>query len=342
MSQFFPTGAAPQPRRLPRALLWLPGAILFALFVALVARIGEGEQFLRLVRNARPSWLLGALVLQALTYLCAAGAWQRLFERSGAPSPPLRRLASLSLARAYTDRAVPPGGLGGAEVFVCGLERRGIHRSLATSAMLFDLATYYAAYVTALALSLLVLWSHCYVNRSVLGLAALFTVLSVGMPFGLAWMHRRGAGTMPAILRRMPGLSELLHAVERAPTGFMRDPALFAEGVLLQLAIFVLDASTLYLCLLALGIHANIGLAFASFVMASVVATLSLLPGGLGSFEWAALAMLGLLGIPVEAAFMSTLLLRGLTCWLPMAPGFFASRRALHGGGDLIRSSARS
>jgi uncharacterized protein (TIRG00374 family) len=333
MSQYLPTGAAPQPRRLPRTLLWLPGAALFALLVVLViTQIGEGEQFVRLVRKARPSWLLVALGLQALTYLCGAGIWQRLFERSGAPPPSVQRLASLSLARPYTDRAVPTGGLGGTEVLMHGLERRGVPRSLATSAILFDLATYYAAYVTVLALSLLVLWSHCYVNRGVLGLAALFTVLSVGMPLGLAWMHRRGVCTIPTILRRMPGLSDLLGAVERAPRGFIRDPVLFAEGALLQLAIFVLDASTLYVCLRALGLHPNVGLVFASFVMASVAATLSLLPSGLGSFEWAAVAMLGLLGIPVEAAFVGTLLLRGLTCWLPMAPGFFASRRELRGG----------
>jgi uncharacterized membrane protein YbhN (UPF0104 family) len=310
----------------------LPGAALFALLVVVVIGVGEGEQFVRLVRNARPSCLFAALGLQAITYLCAAAVWQRLVERSGAPPPPLGMLASLSLARLYSDRAAPTGGLGGAEVLARGLEERGVPRSLAANAKIFDVATRYAAYVTAVALSLLVLWSHCYVNRGILGLAALFTALSVGMPFGLAWMYNRRARQAPAMLRKLPGLVELIDAIARVPMGFMRDPVLFAEGVLLQLAIFVLDASTLYLCLGALGQEPNVGLVFSSFVMAKMAATLSLLPGGLGSFEWAALAMLRLVGIPVEAAFLGTLLLRGLSFWLPLGPGFVAFRRELRMG----------
>jgi uncharacterized membrane protein YbhN (UPF0104 family) len=331
MSQFIPTGAARQSRRLPHALLWLPGAALFALLVVVVIGVGGGEQFVRLVRNVRPSCLVAALGLQAITYLCAATVWQRLVERSGAPSPPVGGLVSLSLARLYSDRAAPTG-LGSTEVLARGLEGRGVPRSLAANAKIFDLATRYAAYVTAVALSLLVLWSHCYVSRGILGLAALFTALSVGAPLGLAWMHNRHARQIPAMLRKLPGLVELCDAIARVPMGFMRDPVLFAEGALLQLAIFVLDASTLYLCLGALGQEPNVGLVFASFVMAKMAATLSLLPGGLGSFEWAAFAMLGLVGIPVATAFLSTLLLRGLSFWLPLGPGFVAFRRELRLG----------
>lgn len=338
MSQFLPTGAAPQPRRLLPAFLWVPGAALLALLLLVMIPLGEGEQFVRLLRNARPACLLGALGLQTITYLCAAGVWQRLFERSGAPSPPLGTLTSLALARLYTGRSAPSGGLSGTAFLARGLARRGVPGSLATSAPIFNLATHYAAYVTAVALGLLVLWSHCYVSRGILLLAALFTALSVGLPIGLAWMYNhRGRGSL-TMLEKIPGLAELVDAVARVPLGFMRDPALFAEGVLLQLAIFVLDAATLYLCLGALGQAPNVGLVFACFVMAKVAATLSLLPGGLGSFEWASLAMLGLVGVPVEASLLGTLLLRGMTFWLPLAPGFFACRRELRAGGIPARA----
>jgi hypothetical protein len=36
-----------------------------------------------------------------------------------------------------------------------------------------------------------------------------------------------------------------------------------------------------------------------------------------------------LLGIPVEAALTSTLLLRGFTLWLPMLPGLWLAKREL-------------
>jgi hypothetical protein len=39
--------------------------------------------------------------------------------------------------------------------------------------------------------------------------------------------------------------------------------------------------------------------------------------------------MLVLLGMPLEAALSATLLLRGLTFWLPMVPGILIARREL-------------
>jgi len=56
------------------------------------------------------------------------------------------------------------------------------------------------------------------------------------------------------------------------------------------------------------------------------------LPGNFGTFEASAVAMLALFRVPVEVGLTATLLLRGFTYWLPMAPGFWLSRRELKGG----------
>jgi uncharacterized membrane protein YbhN (UPF0104 family) len=50
-------------------------------------------------------------------------------------------------------------------------------------------------------------------------------------------------------------------------------------------------------------------------------------PGGLGTFEASSVALLRLQGVSVESALAATLLLRGLTFWLPMLPGFALARR---------------
>jgi hypothetical protein len=55
----------------------------------------------------------------------------------------------------------------------------------------------------------------------------------------------------------------------------------------------------------------------------------------LGTFEGAAVTMLHVLGVDVEAALAATLLLRGLTFWLPMIPGLWLARR------EIARSGAR-
>ena len=78
-----------------------------------------------------------------------------------------------------------------------------------------------------------------------------------------------------------------------------------------------------------MGSPVDLSAAFASFVIASVVATLAWIPGGLGTFEGTCVAMLHLHGVPIEAALAATLLLRGFTFWLPMLPGFALARREL-------------
>lgn len=68
---------------------------------------------------------------------------------------------------------------------------------------------------------------------------------------------------------------------------------------------------------------------FASFMIASLVRTLGVVPGGLGTFEATSVIALTLTGISSAAALAATLLFRGLSFWLPMGPGFVASRAAL-------------
>jgi uncharacterized membrane protein YbhN (UPF0104 family) len=50
-------------------------------------------------------------------------------------------------------------------------------------------------------------------------------------------------------------------------------------------------------------------------------------PGGLGIFEAASVAMLKAIGVPIAAALAATLLYRGFSYWLPMAPGILFARR---------------
>lgn len=88
---------------------------------------------------------------------------------------------------------------------------------------------------------------------------------------------------------------------------------------LLSLAVFLLDAATLGGVLRALGQHVPLSTLFVSFMLASVAETLSIIPGGVGTFEATEVALLTFLGLSVEAALAGTLLLRGFTLWRPGA-----------------------
>jgi uncharacterized membrane protein YbhN (UPF0104 family) len=61
-------------------------------------------------------------------------------------------------------------------------------------------------------------------------------------------------------------------------------------------------------------------------MLASVAETVSLIPGGVGTFDAACVGLLNFLEVPLETALAGTLLLRGFTLWLPLLPGLYLLR----------------
>jgi hypothetical protein len=93
------------------------------------------------------------------------------------------------------------------------------------------------------------------------------------------------------------------------------------------MGIFLLDVLTLWAAAHAVGMDIGVANVFVSFILASIVATLSPIPMGLGTFEGTCVGMMHFLGGGLEASLAATLILRGLTLWLPMLPGLWLIRR---------------
>jgi uncharacterized membrane protein YbhN (UPF0104 family) len=91
----------------------------------------------------------------------------------------------------------------------------------------------------------------------------------------------------------------------------------------------LLDSSTLFVMLIAIGAFVAPSAVFGSFVMASAVSRVVPVPLGLGTFEASLVAMLRVVGVSIEAALTATLLLRGFTLWLP---GLWCARHELWAG----------
>ena len=142
---------------------------------------------------------------------------------------------------------------------------------------------------------------------AVFGGAALFAAVAITIPSGVFWFRRWRSRPTPRWLDRFPKFRPLFDAVIQAPADLLRDPRLMARAWALQLAIFVLDAATLWIVFRALGQDVDFSVAFAGFITASVTATIAPAPGGLGTFEAGSVAMLAVLGVPVESALAATL-----------------------------------
>jgi Mg2+-importing ATPase len=151
----------------------------------------------------------------------------------------------------------------------------------------------------------------------------------------------RVAGGRPApsrVLGRVGFVRRSLDVLRTADRGLVRDRRTRAIASAWQVGIIVLDATTIISLVHAMGADVSIAGVFASYMVASVFRTLGILPGGLGSFEAASVLTLHAIGVPTAIALSATLVFRGLSFWLPMLPGFVASRHLAGRGQQGMRA----
>ncbi|HUK64609.1 MAG TPA: lysylphosphatidylglycerol synthase domain-containing protein, partial [Dongiaceae bacterium] len=162
-------------------------------------------------------------------------------------------------------------------------------------------------------------------NVSVLMLVALFIGLAIALTVALLALSGRRV-PRHSRLARLPVVRRVARFLEDADAKLARDPRLLGGAIAWQAAIFVLDAATMWALIRSLGGIAPAAGVFASFMIASLVRSMGIVPGGLGTYEAASVLTLRLIGVEVPVALSATLAFRVLSFWLPMAPGIWSAR----------------
>jgi glycosyltransferase 2 family protein len=305
------------------------GVLLLATLVFAVSHFGELTHFLLLLRNIEPFWILLAFLFQIGTYIALALVWQRALFHFGV-NYPLHQLLPLALAKLFADQALPSGGISGIAFIVNAFRQRNVTRKLGMGVMLLSILTFYAAYVFVAAAAFLILWEFHHIRQWMVVVGGIFFVFAVAVPGAILLVKKWGAQEeLPAWVIRLPVVVDILETYADVPDDAMHKPFLLAEATFFQIVVFLLDAATLWAMLYALGEPVTLFLAFPCFVLASIVAMLSLIPLGIGSFEATCVGLLVMLGVKVETALAATLLLRGFMVYLPMIPGLLLTRREL-------------
>ncbi|WP_447954023.1 lysylphosphatidylglycerol synthase transmembrane domain-containing protein [Sphingopyxis chilensis] len=307
---------------------WLLGTLLIAALAAAALQWGQLASFAELLRRAQPVWLVGAVVLQLATYASLSAAWALVLRDAGTPRS-LRLLLPLSVTKLFADQIVPSAGMSGNILLVDRLIAIGVPRGNAVAALLVSIIGYYAAYALLAIATLLLLWLHRHASLLLAATVSVFLLVAVAVPAFALWLQGRGNRPIPSLLARSSTVTRFLDLMRQAPGRIIHNPWLIIRVALFNALVFLFDAATLQLSLLALGEPSSFTTAFIAFIMASIAVTLGPIPLGLGSFEAVSVAMLRLLGVSFEAALSATLLFRGLTLWLPLLPGLFLTRRAL-------------
>jgi Mg2+-importing ATPase len=318
------------PARVSRR--WLSrflGIAILAGVIITATHFSEEQAFLQLAREAQPWWLVAALILQAGTYLAQGEIWRRVGRLAG-NSLPLSLVYKLALAKLFVDQALPSAGVSGTLVAAQILEDREFPRSAVLAGIVVNTTSFFMAYVMALAIALAALFASG-LGRSIIVLPSLFFMaLSVGLSFGIVKVTGKDIVRGPAWLLRYAIVRNALNITKDAAPELVHNIRLQIVASVYQLLTFVLDALTLWALLRSLGAPADPIQVFASFMVANLVRTVSFIPGGLGTFEGAAVLMLRSSGVSVAIRLSAVLLFRGLTFFLPMIPGLWFSRQLTH------------
>lgn len=314
-----------------RWLLWLLGVAAVATLAGAVVKSSDALAFAQIVTHARPWWLAIACVLQLATYWVQGEVW-RVMARRTSTRLSIGVATELSLVKLFVDQALPSGGLSGAVMISQALQSRGMIEAAAIATVVVDTITYYLAFLVALAVAVLLAALAGHVTMLIVGAAIAVGAFSIA---AIVTILRLAGGRPPAVrlLKRVGIVRRSLDIVRRADRALVRDRRLRVVVTILQLAIVLLDAATIISLVHAMGADVSITGVFASYMVASVFRTLGILPGGLGSFEAASVLTLHAIGVPTAVALSATLVFRGLSFWLPMLPGFVASRHLAGGVG---------
>ncbi|WP_336980821.1 lysylphosphatidylglycerol synthase transmembrane domain-containing protein [Altererythrobacter fulvus] len=306
---------------------WVVGAIVAAALLGIVLHMGELDNYLALLRRSQPGWLLAAVLLQLSTYVSLALGWREVLRVGDGRPFALRSLVRIAFSKLFADQALPTAGMGGNVLLMDQLTAAGATRGAAMAVLLISIRAYYAAYLQLALACLFLLWLHGQATALMAGVVTTFILVALAIPALALWLRRRGSKPLPAGVERIRPIAQLLETMAEAPASLVADRALLLRVTAYNALVFAADIATLYACLRGLGEEAGLSTAFIAFTLASIVVTLGPIPLGLGTFEATSTSTLHLLGVPIEAALSATLLLRFLTLWLPLVPGFIQMHR---------------
>ena len=315
-----------EPRRKWSGKGILFGLLLLAAVIYVAMHLGEGREFLQLVRHADPFWLIVGVMYQAATYLCAGAIWWIVVKHFNFDIS-LGELSALSLAKLSLEKIVPAGGFGGSLLLVRSVESQGAPEAVAAATLLVDVLSSYSSKAIAIVIAVAIIWTAQGIQWVVVLVCGVFILFAVVILGGIFWLTGLRDSKLPGWLRKIPVIGKVVESISEAPPEAMHSKTLFWSATGLQFLILLLDAATLDAMLRAIGHSSSPEKVFASFSIAGVASMVSLIPGGVGAFEGVQVLMLGLLRVPVNAGLAATLMFRVLVLWLPMIPGFVILKR---------------
>ena len=287
---------------------------IFVVTIAVAAVMSDFDEVLDALKRlgiATVVWMLG---LSLVNYALRAIRWQRFAEHLELPMPPA---ASIRIFIAGLAMGATPARAGEAVRLWLMRKQFGIRYRAGGALMIADRASDLnsLALLAAIGASLTLDWPGLLAVAAALLIA--LNMAAARPAYGSAivgWVYRL---TRPRLRRPLASLKRMLRL-----TASTYDPRMLLTSSLLGCLAWMAEGLAFGLVLASMGADIGMAAAIGIYSISSIVGAASTLPGGLGGFEGACVAMLIGQGVPAPVAIAATAVIRLGTLWFSILLGF--------------------
>ena len=319
---------------------------LVILIFAIRDQIGATISNLRHVH----AWVLLLLIpIEALNYHAQARLYQRLFAIVGNKIS-YKFLYKASLELNFVNHVFPSGGVSGISYFTVRLRNgKDISSGKATLIHIMKIALYFLSFELVLVFGLFCLAVMGRVNGLVILVASsLSTLLLVGTVLFVYIVGSRSrinsffTGATKLLNRAIhlvrPKYPETI-SINRARGMFDEFHNSYAEiqrsypqlkiPFVYALVADLTEIAAVYLVYVAFGKLVNIGAVILAYGIANFAGLISVMPGGVGVYEFLMTGVLAATGVPPGVSLPATIMYRVLNSLLQLPPGYYLYQKAL-------------
>ncbi len=321
--------------------------VLLLLEYLVVPELVGASRHLSLLTHIRIGWVVAGFLLEAASLVCYA-----LLSRALLPGgrPGLWKILRIDLSGLAVSHVLPGGsapsaGLGYRLLTANGVPGADAGLAMATqgigSAVVLNVMLW-----CALVVSIPIAGFHpIYVVVALVGMLALLAVaaLAWSLTHGEAGAVRFVRGVAERIPRLQPDrLERLVRQLGTSLRGLAADRELVRRAVGWAALNWLFDAASLWSMVAAFGTYVDPIELFAAYGIANVIGALPITPGGLGTIDAAAPALLVSFGVTRSPATLAVLAWRLFNFWLPIPIGAaaYVSLRAPRGSSLAARRRA--
>ena len=276
-------------------------------------------------------WILSLLIpVQIISYYATGGIMFSYLRRKGDFKKVSRMtMTRLSLELNFVNHILPSGGAAGFTYFAWALKKYRVTASRATMAQIIRFTLTFVSFVMLLVLCIILLAINHNIDRATVLIGVAITVAVIATMAFAIWLlsNRRRLDLFSAWLERtMNKIVRLVthgrhdHAIEtHVLTDFFdglhddyvairRERRILLRPYLWAVWANALDAALLWITFASFGYYVDPALLFIAFGVSSILAALSVTPGGAGVYETVMIAFLTTTGLPPDIAIAGTLL----------------------------------